>query len=133
MRPRRREVREEDAKARTGVLVVLLRATSRASRLLGNGCEGLVPSPGTPGEGEGDLANVVRRRCEHPVIEITLTPALSRSTGRGRLLLARATGHVSRNNLPHHVPVHLRQPEVPAGVAVGQPGVVQAELVEDGG
>src|SRR4051794_17325293 len=41
------------------------------------------------GQGEGDLADPVRRRCEDLVFEITLTPALSRSTGRGRMGLAR--------------------------------------------
>src|SRR6266540_1606882 len=39
----------------------------------------------------------------------------------------------SRQDLAHHVPVHVGQPEVPAAVAVGQPLVVQAEQVQDRG
>ena len=38
-----------------------------------------------------------------------------------------------RQNLPHHFPLHIRQPVVSSGVAVGEPLVVEAEEVQDGG
>jgi len=41
---------------------------------------GITPSPGTPGEGRGE-GDFEHQRCQMP--ENTLTPALSRSTGRG--------------------------------------------------
>jgi len=43
----------------------------------------LVPSPGTPGEGEG-LLLLTRQNAPHP-----RPPALSPSTGRGSMALAR--------------------------------------------
>ena len=39
----------------------------------------------------------------------------------------------SRQDLPHHLAMHIGQPEVAAGVAVGEPGVVEAEQVQDRG
>lgn len=42
-------------------------------------------------------------------------------------------GSFSRENLMHHMPVHVRQPAVAAVVAVDKPFVVDAEQVQDGG
>src|SRR5947207_6258075 len=39
----------------------------------------------------------------------------------------------SNQHVLHYFPLHVRQPEVPAGVAVGQPGMIHAELVQKRG
>ena len=39
----------------------------------------------------------------------------------------------SHQHLLHHLTPHIRQPEIPAHVAVGEASVVEAEAVEDGG
>jgi hypothetical protein len=39
----------------------------------------------------------------------------------------------SRDDLPHHPPMHIREAEIAAGVAVGELFVIEAEEVEDGG
>ena len=49
---------------------------------------------------------------------------------RGRV--RRTTSSASSHNLLHHVPRHVRQPEVAAGVAVGQLLVVRPHQVKDG-
>ena len=42
------------------------------------------------------------------------------------------TDKTAKQNLLHHIAMHIRQPEVAALEAVGQPGVLQAEQVQDG-
>ena len=50
----------------------------------------------------------------------------------GRLLLADRWPY-SRDNLAHHIAEHIRQPRVAALEAEGEPGVSNAEQVQDGG
>ena len=38
-----------------------------------------------------------------------------------------------RQDVPHNLAVHVGQAEVSAGVAVGEPGVVEAQQVQDRG
>src|SRR5262245_47014419 len=64
----------------------------------------------------------------------TSTAATRRSV-RHSLLVAVRREHVqmtSADNLLHHVPLHVSQPHIAAGVAIGQFLVVQAKQMEDG-
>ena len=50
-----------------------------------------------------------------------------------RLLLNRTPQKqaLSGDNILDDLAIHVRQPEIAAGVAVGQPGVIQAQQVQD--
>ena len=47
--------------------------------------------------------------------------------------LWKSSGQQSRQQIMHHLPVHVGQPEIAAGVAVGELFVVDAEHVQQGG
>src|SRR5580658_1383254 len=71
----------------------------------------------------------IRRRC---ALNLRVTKGISRIDARGASDKYPNYSFRLNQNILNHFAEYIRQTEIPAGIAVGQLGVIHAELIEQG-